>query len=488
MGSGMSTVPLGPEPRPMALGLDGPPVGLRSRRTPRAAAAYAWSYEQLFLRAWQGVVHKRPIPALAAELERTQWLPRVSLDGLITRKLRALLAHAQEHVPYYRELFAKLGFDARDVRSPTDVGALPLLTREIIQERYKDLVDPARAATNIRKGTSGTTGRPLVFEYGHESEAMRQAIRLRGYGWAGYRVGLPTLHYWAQGPTVLRGARAAKTALDRALRREVYVDAMDQDPSALRRAAEAIRRMKPHVIIGYTQATALLARFIAERGLRDWDDIPVLCGAEAVLPQDREVIARAFGAGVFETYGSRETMLVSAECSAHDGMHVSEENLLVEIVGDDRRPAPRGVAGDVVVTDLHNFGMPFIRYLNGDVASFADDDHCACGRWLRRIARVEGRRCDTLVDARGAPLPGMLFIALLAQKVNLVRQFQVVQKNDGKVTLKIVRGPSFAQPALDAITRRFKGYLRGLPLEVEVLHSIPCEPSGKRRPIVRLQE
>src|SRR6185503_19426359 len=114
--------------------------------------------------------------------------------------LRNLLAYAQSNVPYYRQLFAKLGFDARDVKRREDLAAFPVLTKDIIRERYEDLIDPAHRGKNIAKGTSGSTGAPLKFEYSRESENWRAATRVRGYGWSGYKPGKPAFFYWAPPP------------------------------------------------------------------------------------------------------------------------------------------------------------------------------------------------------------------------------------------------------------------------------------------------
>jgi phenylacetate-CoA ligase len=277
------------------------PLSPSKREGLEPASLYAWTYEHLLFPTWQKVMRGRSIFDHLAQMESTQWLCRDELEALQLRDLRALLDHAGANVPYYRELFGKVGLDPRGVTSVRDLAVLPPLTREIIHERYDDLIDPAHRGKNIKKGTSGTSGAPLKFEYGNESEAWRQAVRIRAYRWAGFRLGLPTLHYWAQGADLPHGIRAAKVKLDRALRRDVYVDAVRQDEKALMETVEIIRRMKPHVIVAYTQAAAHLARFILDRDLRDWDDIPVICGAEAVLAADRSALRRAFGRGIFET-------------------------------------------------------------------------------------------------------------------------------------------------------------------------------------------
>jgi phenylacetate-CoA ligase len=178
-------------------------------------------------------------------------------------------------------------------------------------------------------------------------------------------------------------------------------------------------------------------------------------------------------------------MLIAAECGAHDGMHIQEENLLVEIVRDGR-PAPPGEPGDVVVTDLHNLGMPMIRYVNGDVASLSPSGPCACGRGLARVARVDGRRADTLRDRDGNSVPGVVFHVLFSDaRTEIVRQFQAVQGDGGAVVLRIVRGREYTDDAFAAITKRFSGYLRGLPLSVEFHDAIaPQTNTGKLKTVI----
>jgi phenylacetate-CoA ligase len=446
--------------------------------------AYARLYRRLLWPAWERLVRRRETVGFLSLLEESQWWSPEQMEQYQVDALRKLLAYANEHVPYYRETFAKARFDPRGVRRREDLDGLPVLTREIVRERYADLVAPEHAAQNLKKGTSGSTGTPLKFEYSRESECWRQATRIRGYAWGGYRPGMPVFYYWALVAAPPNGAKGAKILFDRALKREVFVDSMKQDEDSRYEALEALRASKPSVVICYTQSCAQFARWVVDNGLRDWPDVPVLCGAEGVLPADRAAIARAFGPEVFETYGSRETMLLASECEAHDGMHLSEENLLVQIVRGGRTVGA-GETGEVVVTDLHNYGMPFIRYANGDLATAGEARACACGRGLRKIARVDGRRADTLFDKRGNPVPGIVFHVLFSDaRKEVVRQFQAVQKPNGEVVLKIVRGQDWSREGFDTIARRFGEYLGGLPFSVEEHERIPPGANGKMKTII----
>jgi phenylacetate-CoA ligase len=447
-------------------------------------SAYAWAVGDVLFPTWQRVVRKRPVHACAARLRYTQWLGTQTLARLQAEALRDLLVQAGARVPYYRELFARTGFDPAALSSRDDLAALPVLTREIVRDRYDDLVDPWHRGRNIEKQTSGTSGVPLRFEYSNASETWRQATRLRAYEWAGYRPGLPTLHYWGAGSHVPRGLESFKARLDRALKRDLYVDCGRQDDASMRALARTIARTQPHAIVAYTHALATFARWVADRGARTWGDVAVIGGAEAMTPADRAAIVSVFGPRVFETYGARETMLIGAECDAHDGLHVAEENVIVEIVRDDGTAAPPGETGTVLVTDLHNSGMPLVRYANGDMATWSPVRPCRCGRTLRRLARVDGRCNDTMRDGKGAPVPGMLFISLLNAHAAEIREFQAVQKPSGEVELRVVPGAAWSEPRFGQTARRLASYFGGLPFRVALVDAIPCDPSGKRRAVV----
>jgi phenylacetate-CoA ligase len=448
--------------------------------------AYARLYTKALMPLWEGVRQRATI-SLLAQLEATQWQRAEEIAALQFLYLKAMLERAGEHVPYYRELFAKIGFRPAAMQSRDELAQIPPLTKAIIRERYHDLIDPATAGKNLLKGTSGSTGQPLKFEYSTESEAWRQATRMRGYRWAGWEAGYKTWHYWGIGANTTGGLAGRKIDLDRGLKRERYVSSVDQTEGDMTRDALLLARERPRVLVCYTQAATRWARFIHERGLRDWPDIRVICGAEALLPADRAALSRAFGPHIFETYGARETMLVGAECDAHDGMHLSEENLFVENVDAQGRAVAPGVAGDLLVTDLHNHAMPLIRYTNGDIGVMAEPGACACGRSLAKILRVEGRRADYLLDPQGLPIQGMVFAVMFADARNdIAKQFQVTQRPDGHVHLRVVRGPDFTDAGFAKAMEKFGGFLRGLPFTFELVEHIAPQPNGKHKSVVRL--
>lgn len=436
--------------------------------------------------AWEKGVRRRPTLDLVAELRASE---RASLDELRQRQLRdlgALLAHAYETVPHYRRQFEERSMHPSDVRALEDLARLPILTRQAARASVDQRLAENGPPIAVTKTTGGTTGEPLVIRYDIGSEHWRQAMRLRGFGWAGYRVGDVAVHYWGM-PTKKHVPRKQKIKqrIDRAIKREHYVDCTPRGDAPKREVIELIRRVKPSAILCYAQAGADLARYVNRTGSRDWDTIAVLCGAEKVYPDDRAALEEAFGPAVYETYGCREFMLIATECAAHDGLHQSMENLIVELVDDDGQPVPPGEVGQVVITDLHNYGSPMIRYANGDLAvAMPDDATCACGRAHVRLASIEGRRTETLEDADGNPVGGMVFNLIFSPLADEVDQFQAVQHADRSITLKVVARGALSPRVMDHVRTISRQYLPGLEVDVQHVDSIPLSKSGKRRVVV----
>lgn len=449
---------------------------------------YGRALRNVLFPTWE-LVRGRPTLPLLHYLQKMERASADQIHDLRSGLIRRLIRHATHHTAFYRTKLAGLGLEPGDIRTVDDLAKLPVLERA---EAVASLEDRTAGVPKVVvvKGSSGTTGIPMEVRYNAESRHWRDAVRWRGYGWAGYRVGDKALHFWGRLAVSPGRFGKFKADLDHALRRDHYFDCGNRADDNLRTVVEFIRRERPRVILAYSQALGDLARFITRTGARDWPDIPVICGAEKVLADDRVHMVEAFGPGVFETYGCREFMLMGSECEAHDGLHESMENLVVELLvrgpGGGWRAAAPGETGEVVVTDLHNLACPMIRYATGDLAVARRDAPCGCGRTLRRFGPVEGRVTETLRDAQGNPVNGLIFSILFVSLLEHVRQFQAVQKLDGHLIVKVVplHGGTLA-PAAEKLSRDFVAkYMPGTRFTIEVVDDIPLTAAGKRRLVV----
>jgi phenylacetate-coenzyme A ligase PaaK-like adenylate-forming protein len=438
---------------------------------------------------WEGVLRRRPTLRYRDWLARTQWASHDELRAIQAGELRKLVEHVEQSVPHYRDILRERGLRAADFNTVDDIARFPLLAREdarLAGDRRKSVRPPF---CDVKKGTGGSTGEPLLFGHDLGSERWRHATKLRGWGWAGYRPGDLTLFFWGPPISPPSLTTQAKIAADRLMRREIYFDCTTRSEQQLQIVADVIARRRPENLICYTNAGVDLARYIIEQRI-PVPPMRVLCCAEALSPSGRRLLESAFGPQVFETYGCREVMLIGTQCEQHDGLHVSMENLIVEVLvreGGAVRPAEPGETGEVAITDLHNYGMPFIRYLNGDMAVAGSPERCACGRGLARLTSVQGRVVDVLRDAQGAPVCGILLSRIFSWSEGLTRgvtRWQCTQHLDDSVTLKLqTRGP-LGDEALADVRRGFARYMSGVQLRIEIVDDIPVGKNGKLRPII----
>ena len=431
----------------------------------------------------------RPTVPLLRYLQATERWSLEALRDLQLGFLRRLVRHAYQHTAHFREVLDDRGLRPEDFTSLDVLAQLPLLDRDTVRATMDSRLAGAPPEPVIKKTTSGTTGEPVVVRYNAESRHWRDATRWRGYGWAGYLLGMRAFHYWGAGPTPESWFKRRKIALDHRIKRDLYVDCTPRGDEALTQAVRKLRSYRPQVMVAYSAGAAALAKFVNERNLRDWDAFPVLVGAERLWPQDRLEVERAFGPA-FETYGCREVMLMASECEAHDGMHESMETMIIELIvrepdGSVRAARP-GEIGEVVVTDLHNLACPMIRYVNGDLAMAHAPGTCACGRSLNRIGPVEGRTTETLRDGRGNAVGGLVFNILFGVMDQVAKKFQVVQRVDGSVVMKVVpqMGDRLPEPNRRAIHAFADKYLPGAPFAIEYVADIPLTPAGKRKVVV----
>jgi phenylacetate-CoA ligase len=440
-------------------------------------------HRQLLLPAFETGIKGRRTFAYWRELERTQWLSRTELESIQFQSLRRLVQHAQDHCPYYRSAWQPLGLNRQLLKDPGDFRAWPIITRDTVRENRAAMRAAMPGMKLIAKSTGGSSGVPLQFDLDTDSADRRSAAWHRGYSWAGAAPGTKQFYLWGSDLRPRSKWRQRKEKFYNRLYRKYVWSSFDLTEQRVPALLEDLRQYRPDVIVAYTKPLYELARCANEMGLKPFQPASIVVGAEKLIDFERELIERVFAAPVFETYGSREFMLIGAECEQHRGLHLNIENLLVEILDPTGLPTPPGEEGEIVVTDLFNVGMPFIRYATGDRA-VAGFESCSCGRGLPLLKKVTGRQLDILRTPDGRLIPGEFFPHLI-KDYPAIRRFQVVQERPNLVVLRLVtdaRWNDETRQSLESIIQRMLG--SQMQFGIQLAGEIPLTLAGKLQVVV----
>jgi len=413
------------------------------------------------------------------ELQRIQWWPKEQLEELQLERLQALVKHAYQNVPYYHRKFTEAKLRPDDIRTLADLTKLPALTKKDIRE-YRDELVARNLPKNklIPSATGGSTGEPLQFYIDEECRNRGSAATHLVYSWYGYERGDKLAYLWGSPRDITRMQSLSNRILLRIFR-TVYLDAFNMSESNMAEFARKLSRLKPKIIIAYASAAYLFARYLKHHGIKSIKPEAVVTEAEKLFPEQRELIQEVFGCEVFDLYGSREMSTIAAECPQHNGYHIFTPNVILEFVRDNH-PVSSGEMGKILVTDLRNYAMPFIRYENGDLG-VPSQEKCPCGRGLPLMQEIVGRASDVIVGAGGKYIHGEFFTHVLWDKL-WVKQFQVKQDKDRNITLSIVpeTQPEAGElEALKAIIQQELG--EEIKLDILLSDSITLTESGKYR-------
>ena len=419
--------------------------------------------------------------AVRRSLEDSQWWTADRLRALQLDRLRALLRDVAQHVPYYRDQFRASGFDPAAVHRLADLQQLPLLTKADIRT-HSDALRHAHAKTLSRFNTGGSSGEPLVFFIGKERVSHDVAAKWRATRWWDVDIGDPEVVVWGS-PIELGAQDKLRAWRDRLLRTEL-LPAFAMSDAKVDGFIQAIRTRRPRMLFGYPSALSHIARHARKTGVR-MDDLGIRVAfvtSERLYDEQRADIGAVFGCPVANGYGGRDAGFIAHECP-HRGMHVTAEDIIVEIIDAHGRPLPPGQLGEIVVTHLATRDFPFIRYRTGDMA-VADDARCACGRGLPMLREIQGRSTDFVVAADGTVMHGLALIYVLRDLAG-VQAFKIVQETLQHTHVQLVTDERFNAPSAASIVSGFKRRLgEQVAVTLEHVPAIAPEKSGKFRYVV----
>jgi len=415
------------------------------------------------------------------EMESSQWWNDKLLREFQFSRLCQLLKHAQAHVPYYRKLFSETGFKPENIRSISDLTQIPLLDKSIIRNNSEEI--KSEIARDLDKfNTGGSSGEPLIFYIGKKRVSHDVAAKWRATRWWGVDIGDPEIVVWGS-PIELNVQDNIRILRDQLFRTKL-LPAFEMSEQKLDSFLGQIRAMRPKMLFGYPSALSHIATHAEAKG-QNMNDLGIQVAfvtSERLYDEQRLQINSTFGCPVANGYGSRDAGFIAHECP-QGGMHITAEDIIVEIVSPNGKSLPPGESGEIVVTHLATEDFPFIRYRTGDIG-ILDTNICSCGRGLPMLKEIQGRSTDFLTAQDGTIMHGLALVYIL-RDLPQICAFKIVQESLDLTNVYIVSENGLSQEIREKIELEFRNRL-GKNVKISILEvaEISAEKSGKFRYVV----
>jgi len=397
------------------------------------------------------------------DLNESQWWSLDKLKAFQNERLGEILSYAYHNIPAYKKKFTEAGVEPKDIKTPDDLGKLPITTREEMQNN-PDFINERFIFEPLFTG--GSTGSSLKYYDCRESKDIRWNSHLRGWSWNGYVPGKKLVVV-----TSAQGIISGNNTLN-------LLGGLSTEN--LKTNVEKIIEFKPQHLRGYVGSLYILAKYCLDNAIHIEGIESINTISENLYDYQRELMEKAFNCRVFEEYCCNDGGACAWECDAHQGLHYFMERAVIEEID-----------GEMIVTDLWNKAMPFIRYRNGDAVNFLTKS-CSCGRELPLI-EVKGRTNDILISPNGPISPSFLVhhgMGLITVDRNEdrfrsgIRTVQYIQKPHYVLQINIVKNPWCTDFEIAQFEKDLKSFAPGMEIQMTFMDDIPATAKGKRSFII----
>jgi phenylacetate-CoA ligase len=407
------------------------------------------------------------------QLLHNQTLSRTELLHKQQQGLLAIIQHACNNTPHYREKYARLiNNNAQELIA----NSLPILHKDEVVRHKNEMLSRDTDKRTLSIGhTGGSTGKPLAFYYDQHKHELMRAGMCRSYMWSGWRPGQKILNFWGARQDIRLSSSLSQKYQDY-IAAEKTIAAYEYSEAQLDAWAQAIRCWQPVLLQGYASILAELAKYIIAGNIRMPNTIlGIYSTAEMLYDWQRKLMEQAFGCKVFNQYGSREIPNIACECR-HGNQHIFTDMVYLEsqkINGEER----------LIITSLTNRVMPFIRYDIGDSGKLKDGD-CACGSSFPMLDMGLCRSNDLIRSSSGKSIHPSYFNRLLYGQTD-IRQYQYIQSALDKITLNIVSPGKLGIDTINSLKESLRRDIdENMQLEINYVAEIKRSISGKHRFVI----
>lgn len=356
-------------------------------------------------------------------------------------KLKNLIRHAKTNVPYYNKLLNDI-----NVTSMSDLTKIPFLTKEIIRAQKENLKAGNLPLCRFKpNSTSGSTGATMKFFSDNKTDVVRHACANRGDSWTGWRFGEPIVLLWGASKDTNKAHTLKSKLVNSGLLFNTRVlSSYNMTNDDMTKYLHLINRVRPSLIVGYPSSLELLSKHKIELGIKVFSPKGIITGGETLHEYQKDIIQDAFAANVLNRYGCREVGHISNECEKQNGLHISTDHVIIEVVNSNGKLCKPGEAGEIVVTDLDNYVYPFIRYKIGDIGILSERK-CTCGRAFPMLEKIMGRTFDVVLGKNGNRVLATYFTLSFRYSVRGIEQFQLVQASNYDIKINVKSNEQFTK-------------------------------------------
>ena len=422
---------------------------------------------------------------LLCQMDESQWWTPEHLEGEQFHFLERLLSHARQTTPYYDEALRHLRDMSADTLREGAWSEVPILARANVNEfgdqmRSKDV--PVHHGESFPVYTSGTTGQPIKLIRTRLALWYWSAYTLRDHLWhnrnlqgkfAAIRTSTKGKAMYPEGDWH-RAWGSSNTVFKTGPSYGLNINSSTEE------MVDWLQRTAPDYLLTHPTVVASLTRYCRDEGIRIPNLKEVITLSEILPPDLRTSVQDVWGAKLSDLYSGREVGYLALQCPDHPHYHIMSEGVYLEVLDDDNQPVGPGKTGRVVVTTLHNYAMPLIRYEIGDFAEVGD--LCPCGRGLPVLTRIHGRKQNILTLPTGETRWTLLSSGDIRDLTGLapIRQYQFAQIEKDAIEVRLAVSRDLTKDEETAVAKWTQAkFVYPFRISFACSHDLPRSKAGK---------